>query len=95
MTKTQEDRFVRDISKMTKALLSIAEDLHYFRKKDEEAAAVEEKAEEPEYTCKDCTMYQRVLIAEPNDMANWCILHCCTISEEGLEETCDNFERNW
>lgn len=94
MTKTQEDKLCRDISKMTKALLSIAEDLRYFRKKDEAAAVVEEE-EEPEYTCKDCTMYQMVLIAEPNDMANWCILHCCTISEEGLEETCDNFERNW
>ena len=95
MTKTQEDHVCRDISAIKKALQSIAEDLHYFRKKDEAAAVTEEEKEEPEYTCKDCTMYQRVLIAEPNVMANWCILHCCTISEEGLEETCENFERNW
>lgn len=89
MTKTQEDHFIRDISAIKKSLQSIAEDLHYFQKKDE--AAVEEKEEEPKYTCKDCTEYQRVLIAEPNEMAHWCILHCCAISEEGLEKICDNF----
>ena len=95
MTKTQEDRFSRDISEIKKALQSIAKDLNYFRKKDEAAAVVEEKEEEPKYTCKNCTMYQRVIIAEPNELAHWCILHCCTISDDGLKEICDNFERNW
>lgn len=94
MTKTQEDRFCRDISAMKKALQSIAEDLRYFRKKYEVEAATEEKEEEePDYTCRDCTMYQRVVMAEPNDLAHWCVLHCCTISDEGLNEICDNFER--
>ena len=92
---TREEKLSRDISAIKKSLQSIAEDLRYFRKKDEAAAVVEEKEEEPKYTCKDCTMYQRVIIAEPNDLAHWCILHCCTISDDGLKETCDNFERNW
>ena len=91
---TRDEKLSRDISKMVRCLSSIAEDLRYFRKKDEAAAVVEEKEEEPEYTCKDCTMYQRVRIAEPNDMAHWCVLHCCTISDEGLEETCDNFVKD-
>lgn len=95
MLKTEEKGLLRDISGINKSLAMIAKDLHYFRKKDEAASVKEEEKEEPKYTCKDCTMYQRVLIAEPNEMANWCMLHCCTISEEGLEETCDNFERNW
>ena len=90
MTKTQEDHVCRDISAIKKALQSIAEDLHYFRKKDEAAAVVEEK-EEPKYTCKDCTEYQMVRIGEPDVMAHWCSLHCCTISEEGLNKICDNF----
>lgn len=94
MTKTQEDRLVRDISAIRQCFKSIAEDLRYFRKKDEAAAVTEEEKEEPEYTCKDCTMYQRVLIAEPNDMAHWCALHCCTISEEGLSKPCDGFVKD-
>lgn len=90
MTKTQEDRLIRDISAIKKSFQSIAEDMRYFRKKDEAAAAVEEK-DEPEYTCKDCAQYKQVLIAEPNEMAHWCALSCCTISEEGLEKTCPGF----
>lgn len=91
MTKTQEDRFSRDISEIKKALQSIAKDLNYFRKKDEAAVAAEA---EPKYTCKDCTEYQWVRIEEPNEMAHWCALHCCTISEEGLEKTCPNFVKD-
>lgn len=92
---TREEKLSRDVSAIKNALQSIAKDLHYFRKKDEAAAAEEEKAEEPKYTCRDCTMYQRSLIAEPNEMVHWCILHCCAISDDGLKEICDNFERNW
>ena len=46
MTKTQEDHVCKDISAIKKALQSIAEDLRYFRKKDEAAAVVEEKESE-------------------------------------------------
>ncbi len=87
MTKTQEDHVCRDISAIKKSLQSIAEDLRYFRKKDEAASAVEET----KYTCKDCVQYKQVLVAEPNEMAHWCTLHVCTISEEGLEKTCPGF----
>ena len=90
---TKEEKLSRDISAIRKSLQSIAEDLRYFRKKDEAEAATEEKEEEPDYTCRDCTMYQRVVMAEPNDLAHWCVLYCCTISDEGLNEICDNFER--
>lgn len=86
----QDEKFIRDVSAIKNALQSIAKDLHYFRKKDEAAAAVEE----PKYTCKDCTEYREVLIAEPNELAHWCRLHGCTISNEGLKEICDNFERS-
>ena len=92
MTKTQEDHFIRDISAINKSLKSIAEDLNYFRKKDESTTAKEK--EEPKYTCKDCTEYQMVRIEEPNEMAHWCSLHCCTISEEGLREPCSDFVKD-
>jgi len=95
MTKTQEDRFVRDISAIKKSLQSIAEDLRYFRKKDEAAVVEEEEEEEePEYTCKDCTEYQWVCIGEPDTMAHWCALHCCTISSDGLREPCSDFVKD-
>ena len=90
MTKTQEDHVCRDISAIKKALQSIAEDLRYFRKKDEAAAVVEET----KYTCKDCAQYKQVLVAEPNEMVHWCTLHCCTISEEGLREPCADFVKD-
>ena len=89
---TREEKLSRDISKMTRALLSIAEDLNYFRKKDEAAAA--KAKEEPKYTCKDCTEYQWICIPEPNEMAHWCALHCCTISNEGLREPCSDFVKD-
>lgn len=88
MTKTQEDRFSRDISEIKKALQSIAKDLNYFRKKDEE------KEKEPKYTCKDCTEYQWIHMGEPDVMAHWCALHCCTISNEGLREPCSAFVKD-
>jgi len=91
---TREEKLSRDISAIKKSLQSIAEDLRYFRKKYEEAAAVEEKAEEPEYTCKDCTEYQWVCIGEPDTMAHWCALHCCTISNDGLREPCSDFVKD-
>lgn len=91
---TREEKLSRDISAIRKSLQSIAEDLRYFRKKEEAEAVDEEKKEEPKYTCRDCTMYKRRLIEEPNEMAHWCILHCCSISEEGLEAICDNFEKD-
>ncbi len=94
MTKTQEDRFSRDISEIKKALQSIAKDLNYFRKKDEAAAVVEEKEEEPKYTCKDCTEYQLIHIGEPDAMAHWCLLHCCAISNDGLREPCSDFVKD-
>ena len=90
-TERQDEKFIRDVSAIKNALQSIAKDLHYFRKKDEAAAAVEEKEEEPKYTCKDCAQYKQVLVAEPNELAHWCTLHVCTISEEGLEKTCPGF----
>lgn len=89
---TREEKLSRDISAIRECLRSIAEDLHYFRKKDEAADAKEK--EEPKYTCKDCTEYQLVRIAEPNAMAHWCALHCCTISEEGLREPCSDFVKD-
>lgn len=91
MTKTQEDHVCRDISAIKKSLQSIAEDLRYFRKKDEAAAA---EKEESKYTCKDCSEYQRVLVEEPNEMMHWCTQYQCPISEEGLEKTCPNFVKN-
>lgn len=84
---TKEDRFFRDISAIKTALKSIAEDLRYFRQKDESAAVVEEK----KYTCKDCKYYTQHLVAEPNELIHWCTLNMCTISEEGLEKTCHRF----
>lgn len=90
MTKTQEDHVCRDISEIKKALQSIAKDLNYFRKKDETAATVEK----PKYTCKDCTEYREVLIAEPNELAHWCRRHGCTISNEGLKEPCSDFVKD-
>lgn len=88
---TREEKLSRDISTIRKSLQSIAEDLNYFRKKDE--AAMEK--EEPKYTCNDCTEYQWIRIGEPNEMAHWCALHCCTISNEGLSEPCSDFCKGW
>ena len=92
---TREEKLSRDISAFKKSLQSIAEELRYFRKKDEESAAEKEKAEEPEHTCKDCTRYRRLIIGDPdnNAIAHWCIIRCCCISEDGLKDTCDDFER--
>lgn len=91
MTKTQEEKLIRDISKITKALLSIAEDLRYFRKKDEAAAVAEEKEEEPKYTCKDCAAYKSMADIDPNITIHWCELHGCPISYSGLSEPCADF----
>ena len=93
MTKTQEDHLCRDISAIKKSLQSIAEDLRYFRKKDEEAAAVEEKAEEPEYTCKDCTLYKRMASVDPTISIHWCSRYYCPLSEDSLKRPCEGFER--
>lgn len=92
MTKTQEDHVCRDISEIKKALQSIAKDLNYFRKKDE--AAAKQHKEEPKYTCEDCTEYQLIRMGEPDVMAHWCALHCCTISNEGLREPCSDFVKD-
>lgn len=92
MTKTQEDRFSRDISEIKKALQSIAKDLNYFRKKDE-AAAAKEQEEEPEYTCKDCTLYKRMAGIDPNISIHWCSRYYCPISEDSLKRPCKGFER--
>lgn len=93
MTKTQEDRFVRDISAIKKSLQSIAEDLRYFRKKDEEAVAEEEKEEEPEYTCEDCTLYKRMAGIDSTIPIHWCSLYYCSMSEDSLKRPCKGFER--
>ena len=88
----QDEKFIRDVSAIKNALQSIAKDLHYFRKKDEAAAAVEEKAEKPEYTCKDCQQYRRVRMADHE--THWCDLKGCTISNEGLKEPCADFVKD-
>lgn len=92
MTKTQEDKLCRDIAKITKSLLSIAEDLRYFRKKDE-AAAVVEKQEAPKYNCTDCAAYKRMADIDPNITIHWCEIHGCPISYNGLREPCNDFKR--
>lgn len=93
MTKTQEDHFIRDISAIKKSLQSIAEDLRYFRKKDEAAAVAEEK-EEPKYTCKDCAAYKPMADLDPNFTIHWCELHGCPISYDGLREACADFVKD-
>ena len=80
---TREEKLSRDISAIRKSLQSIAEDLNYFRKKDEGS---------PTYTCKDCQQHRRVRMA--NHETHWCDLHGCPISEEGLEKTCPEFEKD-
>ena len=91
MTKTQEDHVCRDISAIKKALQSIAEDLRYFRKKDEAAAAAEK---EPKYTCKDCAAYKPMADIDPNITIHWCELHGCPISYNGLREPCADFVKD-
>lgn len=91
MTKTQEDHVCRDISAIKKSLQSIAEDLRYFRKKDEAAAAVEE---EPKYTCRDCNAYKPMAGINPNVTIHWCELHGCPISYNGLSEPCGDFVKD-
>ena len=89
---TREEKLSHDISAIKESLQSIAKDLRYFRKKDEAADAKEK--EELKYTCNDCTEYQWIRIGEPNEMAHWCALHCCTISNEGLKEPCSDFVKD-
>lgn len=79
---TRDEKLSRDISAIRKSLQSIAEDLKYFRKKDEGASM---------YTCKDCQQYRRVRMADHE--THWCDLHGCTISNEGLKEPCAGFEK--
>lgn len=80
---TREKKLSRDISAIKKSLQSIAEDLRYFRKKDEGA---------PMYTCKDCQQYRRVRMADHE--THWCELLGCTISDDGLTKTCAEFEKD-
>ena len=90
---TREEKLSRDISAIKKSLQSIAEDLRYFRQKDEAAAAVEEKEEEPEYTCEDCTLYKRMAGDDPTISIHWCRRYYCSMSEDSLKLPCDGFER--
>lgn len=90
---TREEKLSRDISAIRQCLRSIAEDLHYFRKKDE-AAVVEEKEEEPKYTCIDCAAYRRMADIDPNITIHWCELHGCTIAYNGLSEPCSDFVKD-
>lgn len=87
---TREEKLSRDISAIKKSFQSIAEDLRYFRKKDEAAAAAAEK-EEPKYTCKDCAAYKPMADIDPNITIHWCELHGCPISYNGLREPCADF----
>lgn len=80
---TREEKLSRDISAIKKSLQSIAEDLRYFRKKDEGS---------PMYTCKDCQQYRRVRMADHE--THWCDLKRCTISNEGLREPCSDFVKD-
>lgn len=60
-----------------------AEDLRFFRKKDEEA---------PTHTCKNCVHYRRKLTRSYNYIFHWCDHQDCSISECGLNHPCDDFE---
>lgn len=82
---SREEKLSRDISAIRKSLQSIAEDLKYFRKKDEGS---------PKYTCKDCAQYRRVYMGETDSEVHWCELLGCTISDDGLTRTCAEFEKD-
>lgn len=88
---TREERLSRDISAINASLKSIAEDLRYFRKKDEAAAVVEEPEKESHYTCKDCDAYKQMAGINPNVTIHWCEMHGCPISYNGLREPCSEF----
>ena len=80
---TREEKLSRDISAIRKSLQSIAEDLKYFRKKDEGS---------PTYTCKDCIHYRQKMTAADNYIFHWCDYQDCCISEDGLNHPCSDFE---
>ena len=82
---TREEKLSRDISAIRKSLQSIAEDLRYFRKKDEEA---------PTHTCKNCVHYRRKLTRSYNYIFHWCDHQDCSISECGLNHPCDDFKED-
>jgi hypothetical protein len=77
-------------TEIAKSLAQLADDLRYFRKKDEEEAAVEEEAK---CTCKDCTLYKRLAGTDPNTLIHWCGLYYCSMSEDSLKHPCKSFER--